>query len=152
VQLVGKQADAAAEKRSQPVRLPRREELEAFQPRQHLPPVVYFPGRQSFQEGPLEWQRPQLAGAHHAAIAEAKRSVLETFLDGRLLSRCRQPDRAAAAQLDGDERVRVVRESNRLAETRELDEQRAPFQRDDATDPQLGIESMGEVVTSGPRE
>jgi hypothetical protein len=63
------------------VRLTCREELQAFQPHHHFPPVVYFASRQPFKERPLEWQRPQLLGAHHAAIAEAKGSVLEALVD-----------------------------------------------------------------------
>jgi hypothetical protein len=146
VQLVGKQTDSSAEKRSQPVRLPGLEELQALQAHEHCPAVVYFSHRQSFQERPLEWQRPQLVGANHAAVAEAKGAVPETIGNGRLFARLYQSNRPTAAQFDGEQCVRVVRESKRFLRAWELDEQGAAFDRDYATDPQLKIESMRQVI------
>ena len=149
VQLMREQADASAEKRSQPVRLTRREKLQAFQTHEQIF-AIRFTIRQPFQQRSLEWKRPQLVGAHHTAVGEPKPSVLEGVADRRLLARRRQSNRATAAQLDRDQRIRVVRKPKRRPRAWELDEQGAALDRDDAADAKLRIESMGEVVTCVP--
>jgi hypothetical protein len=97
VQLVWKEAHPAAKKRPQAVRLPDRQELQAFQTCQQFAAPVYVTRREPFQTGPLEGKRPQLVSANHEPVAKAKPSILETIGDRRFLACCCQSNRPAPA-------------------------------------------------------
>jgi len=106
--------------------------------------------RQAFEERAFELQRPQVVGREGLPVRKAQRPIREPCGDCRLFPRGGDPDRPARAQVNGDQRVRVGRQPELRPRARELDDDRAAFAGRDASDPQLGVVAMGEVVPRFP--
>ena len=96
------------------------------------------------------FQRPQGLGRHRASIRQSQRPVREPREDGRFLSSVSDPDRPARAQIDRDQCVRVRGKPERRPRTWKLGEERPSLEGRDASDPQLGIETVSEVVPDIP--
>ena len=70
--------------------------------------------------------------------------------DRRFLPGVGDPDRPARAQINRNQRVRVRGEPERDPRTWKLDEERPSLEGRHASDPQLGIETVSEVVADTP--
>jgi hypothetical protein len=89
-------------------------------------------------------------GRNGLPIREPQRPIRESRCDRGFFSRGRDPDWPAGAQINRDQRVSGRRQPQRGSRARELDNDRAAFERRDASDPQLGIVAVGEVVPRFP--
>ena len=106
--------------------------------------------RKPFEQCPLEVQWPELMRLNHLPVRQAHRSVGQRLGDRRVFTRGGHLNRASRAQGDWQERVGAACESQRSPGAWELDEQRAAIYRGNAANPELGVETMREVVTSAP--
>ena len=164
VELMGKEPDASAEEGAQAVGFAKSQEVQDVQAGHEILDVIEIAKGEPLEERVLELQRPQRLGRRRAPVRQSQRPVRESRDDRRFLPSVSDPDRPARAQIDRDQCVRVRGEPERRSRTRKLDEERPSLEGRHASDPQLGIETVSEVVpdlpggfrqtvcrTSGPR-
>jgi hypothetical protein len=106
--------------------------------------------REAFEERAFELQGPQIVGRERLPVREAQRPIREPRRDRRFLSGGGDADRPAGTQINGDERVRVGCEPEPRSRARKFDDDRAAFEGRDASDPQLGVVTVGEIVPCLP--
>lgn len=123
---------------------------------QHLEPghkildVVEIAQGQACEQRALERDGPELVGRRRAAVREPQPPVREPGRDRRVFLTGEDPDGTAGTQVNGGQSVGIGGQSQSRSRVREFDEERPAFQGDDAPDPELGIEAVGEVVPCGP--
>jgi hypothetical protein len=105
---------------------------------------------EALEERAFELQGPQLVGRRLASVRETHRPVRESRNDRRFFAGGSDPDRLPRTQINRDQPVRIRGQPQLRAGARELDDERAAFQCRDASDSQLGIETVGEVVSGCP--
>ena len=146
VELVREEPDASAEKRAQAVGFAKRQEVQDVQAGHEILDLVEIAQGEALEERAFELQRPQLVGRRRAPVREPQRPVRESRRDRRFFLGGGDPDRPPGTQIHRDQRVRVGSQPQRRPRARELDDERSTFEGRHASDPQLGIETVGEVV------
>ena len=150
VQLVGEQPDAAAEKRAQAVGLAQREQVEGVEPDQEIVDAVHVAERQAIEKRALELDRPQRVSRYGLTVGQPHRAVAEARHDGGFLVCRHEPDGPAWAEIHRPQRLGVGRQPQRGVGAGEHHHHRAPVERDDAADAELGVEAVGEEIAWGP--
>ena len=150
VELVGEEADASSEERPEPIGLAKCQQMKHAQTRQEVLDLVQIAQGQAFEQCAFELQWPQRVGRRRLPIRELQRSIRLSRRDRRLFAGGGDPDRPAGIQIDGDERVGVGRQPQFRPRAREFDDERTAFDGRDSSNSQLRVESVGEVVPSGP--
>ena len=106
---------------------------------------------QPFEQRALELQRPQFVGCGGVSVRKTQAAVGKSRRDGRFLAGRDDADRAAGAEVDRDERVRAGSQPQARSRARELDDECASFDRCYASDAQLAIGPVRQVVPWPPR-
>ena len=150
VELVREEPDASAEEGAQAVGFAKRQEVQDIEAGHEILDLIEIAQGEAFEERAFELQGPQLVRRRGVPVCEPQRPIRESRRDRRFLPGGGDSDWPAGAQIDGDQRVRVGGQPQRRPRARELDDERSTFERCHASDPQLGIETMGEVVADSP--
>ena len=150
VELVREEPDASAEEGAQAVGFAKGQEVQDVQAGHEILDVIEIAQGESLEERALELQGPQRLGRRRASVRQPQRPVRESRHDRRFLPGGGDPDRPARAQINRDQCVRVGGQPQRRPRAWELDEERPTLEGRYASDPQLGIETVSEVVPGCP--
>ena len=142
--------DASAEKRAEAVGFAKSQEVQDVQPGHEVLDLVEIARGEALEECAFELQGPQLVGRRRAPVRETHCPVRQSRLDRRFLSGRGDSHRPAGTQINGDQRVGVGSQPQPCSGARELDDERPTFEGGHSSDPQLGIETVGEVVPDCP--
>ena len=150
MELVREQPDASPEEGAQAVGFAKAQELEDIEAGHEILDLVEIAKGQAFEQGAFELDRPHFVGRRGVPVGELQCPIREARRDRRDLQCGGEPDWPAGAQIDGNQRISVGCQPKRRSRAPELDDERATIERRHASDPQLGVETMGEVVPGCP--
>ncbi len=150
VELVREESNASSEERAEAVGFAKVQEAQDIETRHEILEIVEIAQGETFEEGAFELERPQFVGRRGVSVRQPQRPIREARRDRRVLEGGADSDWPARTQVDGNQRIGVSRQAQRRARARELDDQRSTVERRHASDSQLGIETVGEVVPRSP--
>ena len=146
VELVGKEPDASAEEGAQAVGFAKSQEVQDVEAGHEILDVIEIAHGESLEKRAFELQWPQRVGGRRAPVGQSQHPVRESSDDRRLLPSLGDPDRPARAEIDRAQGVGVRCQPQRRPRARKFDEERPSFEGRHASDPQLRIEAVSEVV------
>ena len=150
VKLVREQPDASPKEGAQAVGFAKRQEVQDAHPRHEVLDVVEVTKDEALEECAFELERPERVWRRSASVRELQCSIREARDDPGFFSGSGDSYRPSRTQIDREQRVRASRQSKRGSRARELDDERPALERCHASDTQLGIEAVCEVVPDRP--
>ena len=150
VKLVWEQPDASPKEGAQAVGLAKRQEVQDAHPRHEVLDVVEVTKGEALEECAFELERPERVWRRSASVRELQGSIREARDDPGFFSSRGDSYRPSGTQIDREQRIRAGRQSKRGSRARELDGERPALERCHASDTQLGIEAVCEVVADRP--
>jgi hypothetical protein len=132
------------------MRFPQRQQVEDIQAGCKVLDLVNVANGEALDERSFEVEWKQRVCLHRLAVCKLQRPVRQTAGYFRFLASGRDADRPARGEVNGNKRVRVGGETQFRPGAWEFDDQRTAFDGRDASDSQLRVEAMGEVVPFYP--